>query len=344
MEEENKLKKEIEAILFAAGRMVDLDEIARLCKADKNSVEPLLKELKSDYERSDSPMFLIQEGNGWKMTVREKYLNVVKDVAPHTELNKALLETLAIVAWKQPVLQSDVVKIRGSISYEHIGALVEMGFLTKIKHGRSFVLKPSTRFFDYFDLPSKEAVKEVFKDIELSDSEKRKQLGEKSGDQQKKIDDTSGKDMKDAGEDGKVEVYNSQENKEEPLEKAEEAMETEKFGKLDVYEEKEQEKTEENQDAEEEEKENEDGKESDEESNEKSEDEEKGAEETEKEDGSEENEKKDEEDKENDKENDYGLSKRIKSISEKKRKLSKELNEFADIKEDDDQDDEDSKE
>ncbi|MCX6706957.1 MAG: SMC-Scp complex subunit ScpB, partial [Candidatus Woesearchaeota archaeon] len=201
MEEENNLKKEIEAILFAAGRMVELDEIARLCKEDKNKIEPLLKELKADYEKSDSPMFLIQEGNGWKMTVREKYLGVVKEVATHTELNKALLETLAIVAWKQPVMQADVVKIRGSTTYEHISALVEMGFITKIKHGRSFVLKPSTRFFDYFDLPSKEAVKEVFKDIELSDSDKRKRLGEKSGDQ-KKIDDVAG-----TGSNEDVEVY-----------------------------------------------------------------------------------------------------------------------------------------
>jgi segregation and condensation protein B len=313
MEEEKNLKKEIEAILFAAGRMVELDEIARLCKADKNDVGPFLKELKADYERSDSPMFLIQEGNGWKMTVREKYLGVIREVATHTELNKALLETLAIVAWKQPVMQADVVKIRGSTCYEHISALVDMGFLTKIKHGRSFVLKPSTRFFDYFDLPSKEAVKEVFKDIELTDSEKRKQLGEILGEQQKKIDDNHGQQT-----DGSVEVYNSAENKEIPLEKAEEEMETEKFGKLEVYDEKNTEESES----------------SDKEAEENSDEENEIIEEKEILEDKEENKETEEESaEEKQKDKDYEeLSSKIKTISEKKKSLPQELKEFAEIK------------
>jgi len=236
MEEQKEgkdLKKEIEAILFAAGRKVSLDEIMQLCKEkDKGKVERALQDLKEYYSESDSPMFLVQEGDGWKMTVKEKYLGLVKDVAPHTELNRALLETLAIIAWKQPVLQSDVIKIRGSTAYEHIRDLVEMGFITKVKHGRSYVLKPSSRFFDYFDLPSKESVKEIFKDVEVYDTEKRKELGEKS-EEQKKIEGMETDNL------GKLRVYEEQKEKSGEVEKAENEMETEKIGKLEVYSEKE---------------------------------------------------------------------------------------------------------
>ncbi|MBU0536563.1 MAG: SMC-Scp complex subunit ScpB [Nanoarchaeota archaeon] len=237
-EKEGNLRKEVEAILFAAGRKVELDEILKHTgENDPKKVEDTLKELKGDYEASDSPMFVIQEGTGWKMTVKEKYLGVVKDVAPHTELNKALLETLAIIAWKQPIFQADVIKVRGGSAYEHIRDLVDMGFITKIKHGRSFILKPSTRFFDYFDLPTKEAVKEVFKDIELADTEKRRELGEnveeqqKIGDQEERL--------------GNLELYEEHGNQEDAQEinKAEEELETEKLGGLEVFEEKEEEET-----------------------------------------------------------------------------------------------------
>jgi segregation and condensation protein B len=106
------LKKDVEAILFAAGRKVSLEEMGELLKEkDTKKIKQSLAELKKEYDDSDSPMFVIEEGDGWKMTVKERYLGVVKDVAPHTELNKALLETLAIVAWKQPVLQADVIRI-----------------------------------------------------------------------------------------------------------------------------------------------------------------------------------------------------------------------------------------
>jgi len=161
------LKKKIEAILYSAGRAVDIEELSSLCGIKEHSIiKEAIKELKADFSGRESPLLLIEEGNGWKLTVGEKYLDTVKNVTPHTELDKAILETLAVIAYKQPVLQSMVIKIRTSAAYEHIAMLVEMGFISKEKKGRSFVLKPTGRFFDYFDLPNKDRLKELFKDIE----------------------------------------------------------------------------------------------------------------------------------------------------------------------------------
>lgn len=329
-EKEDAVKKKVEAILFAAGRKVSIDEVTKLCNENKNDVENALHALKKDYDSSNSSLFLIQESDGWKMSVREKYLNVIKDITPNTELNKALLETLAIVAWKQPVLQADVVRIRGSTCYEHIRDLVEMGFITKVKHGRSYVLKPSTRFFDYFDLPSKEAVKEVFKDIEFTDLEKRKGMGIKPGEQQDKI--------------GGMEVYNVEEDKEKgkELKNAEKEMETEKFGRLEVFEEPGEKKEDE---SEEETKSEETKVEKTVELAEKlvEETEEKGDREESEEGSKEESEEKEdhEEEKEETKENDEESSK---AKTKKKGRLSKELEDFAGLDEEEKEGNEDSEE
>lgn len=165
-EEAKEAKNKIEAILFSAGRAVPLDELCKICNLSPTIVKEAVKELKHDIEQRDSPLLLAEELNAWKLTVREKYLDLVRNIIPHMELDKATLETLAVIAWKQPVMQAEVIKIRTSAAYEHINHLVEMGFIAKEKKGRSFVLKTTGRFFDYFDLPGKEALKDMLKHIE----------------------------------------------------------------------------------------------------------------------------------------------------------------------------------
>lgn len=167
------LIKKVEAVVFAAGRTVLLDDIARFCNATKEETRHALIELKQQYEQRESPLLLIEEGDGWKLTVGEKYLNVVREIIPTTELTKQVLETLAVIAWKQPILQSEVVSIRTNKAYEHIAELEKLGFIAKIKKGRSYLLKPTGRFFDYFDLPQ-DKLQEVFKDIKDEEEAQQK--------------------------------------------------------------------------------------------------------------------------------------------------------------------------
>ncbi len=179
--DEGELKKKLEAILFAAGRKVEVEEIARLLKLkDLELIKVAIEALKHEYDDKNSPLLLTPEGTGWKLTVREKYLALVREISPHTELAKALLETLAVVAWKQPVLQSDVIKIRSTAAYEHIASLLELGFIHREKKGRSYMLKVTGKFFDYFDLPDdQKAINEVFKDVTSAAEILQQQLGQK---------------------------------------------------------------------------------------------------------------------------------------------------------------------
>lgn len=160
------LRKKIEAILFASGKKVTYEELARLCDSDLNEVKIEVQNLKKAYEERESPIILTEESDGWKMTIREKYLSIVHSMMPETELNKSVLETLAVIAWKHPVLQADVVKIRTNKAYDDIADLVDRGFIVKEKSGRSYSLKVTNKFKEYFELPNKEAIKQIFDNIQ----------------------------------------------------------------------------------------------------------------------------------------------------------------------------------
>ena len=69
-----------------------------------------------------------------------------------SELDRPTQETLAIIAYKNPALQSDVIKVRGNKAYDHIKFLKGDNFITSEKNGRTRLLKLTQKFFDYFDV------------------------------------------------------------------------------------------------------------------------------------------------------------------------------------------------
>ncbi len=161
-----EMKNQIEALLFSAGRKLNLEELSRLLgKKPSEDIIKAVKELKEYYDKIKSPLKITEYGDGWKMTVREEYLPLVRNINPHTELSKTTMETLAVIAWKSPVLQSTVIKIRTNKAYDHINELEELGFVTREKYGRTFVLKLTQKFFDYFDLSDKKDISKLFKDV-----------------------------------------------------------------------------------------------------------------------------------------------------------------------------------
>ena len=123
---------------------------------DKRHTKKALEDIRKDYDERETALMIIQEGNSWKINVREKYLSLVRKVVADTELSKSIMETLAIIAWKTPVYQNEVVRIRGNKCYDHIAELENAGFVTKDKKGRSFVLKTTDKFYNYFDIDQKQ--------------------------------------------------------------------------------------------------------------------------------------------------------------------------------------------
>ncbi len=159
-------KKQIEAVLFTLGRFLTIEEIANILNIDSQEIiKDAIQELKKDYQEKDSSLEIIQEENKFRMHIKSEYLHLVKDLMPETELDKPSLLTLSVIAYKQPIFQSEVVKIRGNSTYDHVKTLTEFGFITSEKSGVSRIIKLTPKFYEYFDT-NKDSIKTQLTPVE----------------------------------------------------------------------------------------------------------------------------------------------------------------------------------
>lgn len=163
------VENKVEAILFASGKSMDVAHIAQLVGLKPAQTKKALASLRDIYEQRGGALFIFNENDRWKINVKEEFIPLVKSLVAETELARAVLETLSVIAYRSPVLQSDVIKSRGAGAYDHIAELVERGFVTKEKHARSYKLNVTEKFYNYFDVEGHEDIKEVFKNIKQPD-------------------------------------------------------------------------------------------------------------------------------------------------------------------------------
>lgn len=185
----NELPKKIESILFASGKGITVADLAEYTESTPSTVTKALKELQTHYERAESSLIISTYQDKWKLTVKSAYTKYIQNMVSETELAPGLLKTLAVIAYKSPVIQSDIVNIRGQISYDHIKQLTKEKFITKEDSGRSYMLKITDKFYNYFDVEGDEEIREVFSQLrsqqerrtaienEIKQQEQQKQLG-----------------------------------------------------------------------------------------------------------------------------------------------------------------------
>jgi segregation and condensation protein B len=141
----------IEAALFAAGRAVSLEKLTKITGKPKKSVLSAVQELIEAYSSRRSGLEILDLGDRYVMQVKLEYSELMREVAPK-ELSAPKLRTLSMIAYHQPLLQSDLIEMRGSGAYDHIKDLIERGFVESIPCGRSRQLSTTSLFADYFGL------------------------------------------------------------------------------------------------------------------------------------------------------------------------------------------------
>ncbi|PIN90517.1 hypothetical protein COU60_01710 [Candidatus Pacearchaeota archaeon CG10_big_fil_rev_8_21_14_0_10_34_76] len=155
---ENENLRKVEAALFISGRFLSLKELMGLTDINPILLRKLLDDLIDRY--SGSAIEIIKKDEMWKMDVSSEYTGMVNKLATGTsEFSKAEQETLAIIAYKQPMKQSVLVNIRGNKAYDHIKNFVSMGLVQKKKTGHTHELTLSDEFYDYFHLKKGEGFK-----------------------------------------------------------------------------------------------------------------------------------------------------------------------------------------
>ena len=149
--------KKIEAALFIAGRFLSLKELVALTDVNPILLRKILEDLEDKYK--DSGIEVICKNDMWKMDVSLDYKDIVNRLATgQSEFSRAEQETLAIIAYKQPIKQSVLVKIRGNKAYEHVRGFVGLGLVNKKRIGHTADLTLSDSFYDYFSLGKGESI------------------------------------------------------------------------------------------------------------------------------------------------------------------------------------------
>ena len=143
--------RKVEAALFVAGRFLSVKELVALTDVNPILLRKILEDLADKYKGSG--IEIISKNESWKMDVSADYMYMVNKLATgSSEFGRAEQETLAIIAYKQPIKQSVIVKIRGNKAYDHIRKFAELGLVTKKKAGRTSELSLSEEFYDYFNV------------------------------------------------------------------------------------------------------------------------------------------------------------------------------------------------
>jgi segregation and condensation protein B len=149
------LASQIEAILYLKGQPVPLADLATQLGRSREETEEALLDLLADYAHRDTALAILETPKGYSLQLRESFEPLIEQLVP-ADLGVGAIRTLAAIALKGPIAQTELVAIRGSGAYQHVQELVERGFVRKRRQpqGRSFLVQVTEQFHRYFQIDS----------------------------------------------------------------------------------------------------------------------------------------------------------------------------------------------
>lgn len=149
----SRLANTIEAILYLKAQPLSIAQIAEFAQCDKEVAEEGLIELMGEYAHREGALEITESEDGYALQLREVYKPLVDSIVP-LDIGLGALRTLAAIALRGPIAQSELVELRGSSVYQHVPDLVEQGFVKKRRQsdGRSSWLQVSEKFYQHFEI------------------------------------------------------------------------------------------------------------------------------------------------------------------------------------------------
>lgn len=167
-----RLEAAIEAVLFSMGDAVELGQIAKAIQQDKNTTEKLIRNLMDKYEDEGRGIQIIELDGSFQLCTKRDYYSCLIRIAMQPKkpaLSDVMLETLSIVAYKQPVTKAEIEKIRGVKSDHAVNKLVEYNLIKELGRldapGRPILFGTTEEFLRTFgvqgleELPTVDPVK-----------------------------------------------------------------------------------------------------------------------------------------------------------------------------------------
>lgn len=172
-------RKLIEAALFMSSKPLTTKDLSKITGISSlGRIEENLEELRKEY--AGKGFEITRTPEGWVMNVSREMLPKVAHLARHSDLREGHKRTLALVAHREPIKQSDIVRIQGNKAYSYIKLLTSKGLIKSEKEGRTRLLILTKEFERYFG-EDRQRIKEMLEQ-ETSGEEKKGQEAEEKSD------------------------------------------------------------------------------------------------------------------------------------------------------------------
>lgn len=177
-----QLKRILEAALLSAQQPLSAAELKRMFDEELGNelLRKVLDDLREEYDAAARPIQLVQLASGWRFRTRTEFLPYIERINPDKppKYSRAVLETLAIIAYRQPVTRGDIEDIRGvTVNTQVIKALEERGWIDVVGHrdtpGRPALYATTKQFLDDLGLRSLTELpplEEINHTLELNDA------------------------------------------------------------------------------------------------------------------------------------------------------------------------------
>jgi len=146
-------KKLIEAALFMSPNALSVGELAEIIGiASMGHVEGLARKLVEEYKGRDTALEVIEIDKRFMFSLKEPYASKVSKLASGPEIGKGSMRLLAYISKNNNVMQSELVRLFGTSTYDHMKELVEKGFVESKRQGRSKKITVTNKFKEYFNV------------------------------------------------------------------------------------------------------------------------------------------------------------------------------------------------
>lgn len=149
-------KRLVESVLFSASKPVSINEIKEATDLTPNKIKKTMEELIEDYNvnrKDETSMEVVKAGDKFAMQVKKKFVDQSIMIAK-PEIENYLLKTLTLIAFHQPLKQSNLRRMIGTKAYEHVDELATMKLIHAKKHGTTEMLTTTKLFPEYFGIDS----------------------------------------------------------------------------------------------------------------------------------------------------------------------------------------------
>jgi len=156
----SKLKSIVESLLFLSGEPLKISKIAKICEVSQLETENAIKMLQGEYASSKRGIILIQKENEVQLSTNPENFSFINQLVKseiQEGLSRAALETLSIVAYKEPISRAEIESIRGVNCSFTLRSLMMRGLLERIdnpKDGRGYLYKISFEFMKKLGIES----------------------------------------------------------------------------------------------------------------------------------------------------------------------------------------------